>query len=124
MAIFFKNSLFLLLGVLALVTNVLSVRINYAAKITGGGVGDRVTKNGGTIPDEHADLVLNGVHGWSNGEFRAARSRHAPNLITIQQTQEFPNSNAANTAVQNIQHRVSQHVNAAGQQGQQGGGGC
>ena len=51
MAIFFKNYLFLLLGVLALATNVLSVRVSYAARIANLEVGNRVGKNA-NIPDD------------------------------------------------------------------------
>lgn len=111
MAIFFKNYLFLLLGVLALATNVLSVRVSYASRIANLEVGNRVGKNA-NIPDDQVQTVLNGVHGWSGGQFTASQSKHG--MIIIQGAQEFPDKNSANTAVQNIQHQVSSHVNNAG----------
>lgn len=111
MAIFFKNHLFLLLGVLALATNVLSARVSYAARIANLEVGNRVSKSA-NIPDDQVQKVLDRVHGWSRGEFRASQSRHG--MVIIQGTQDFPDKNSANTAVQNIQHQVSVNVNNAG----------
>ena len=111
MAIFFKNYLFLLLGVLALATNVLSARVSYAARIANLEVGNRVSKSA-NIPDDQVQKVLDGVHGWSGGQFRASQSRHG--MVIIQGTQDFPDKNSANTAVQNIQHEVSSNVNNAG----------
>ena len=74
-------------------------------------VGNRVSKSA-NIPDDQVQKVLDGVHGWSRGEFRASQSRHG--MIIIQGTQDFPDKNSANTAVQNIQHQVSVNVNNAG----------
>lgn len=123
MAIFLKNYVLLVLGILALATNVLSTRLTYVGRVENAKIGERQPKFG-TVDDNQADAVLRGVPEWSNGAFKAEWSTSAPNLIKVQSTREYPNKNEANTAVQNIQYQVSRNLRQLREQEQQQGGGC
>ena len=122
MAIFLKNYLLVVLGILALATNVLSaINVVFVAKIENVDVGGRVPKYS-TIDDNKADAVLRGVPEWSSGEFRASVGRRA-NTINVEANQKYPNKNAANTAVQNIQYQVSRNLRQLREQEEQEQGG-
>ena len=75
-----------------------------------------------TIDDNKADAVLRGVPEWSSGEFRASVGRRA-NTINVEANQKYPNKNAANTAVQNIQYQVSRNLRQLREQEEQEQGG-
>ncbi|RAL10194.1 uncharacterized protein BO97DRAFT_426721 [Aspergillus homomorphus CBS 101889] len=111
----FGFSVFMLLGLLLLATDVLATRVKYNAYYNqvvhkdGKEVTEKKTNSDmRTIPDDKETEVKDGIHGWSGGKYRARESRF--NMLYIETTSTLASNKEAKDAVEDMRSLVNKHI--------------
>ncbi|KND89055.1 hypothetical protein TOPH_06262 [Tolypocladium ophioglossoides CBS 100239] len=110
----YKHCMILLLGLLALATNVFATRVRYVASFDNGiGKDPGSTGRNGQIADAHAKPLLDGISQWSSGKYKA--SQHAQTkIITVVPAQRVKTKGEASQAVQDMVHLVCTKLKECG----------
>ena len=111
---FYKNYLILVLGLLALATNVLAANIKFTAKYNEG-IGGQPSSTGKNIekPDDEASAILQNIGQWSHGRYKAAisESKYAKKeIINVELVTPVQNKGQASDEVQNMIQMSNQHT--------------
>lgn len=110
----YKNYLILVLGLLALATNVLAANIKFTAKYNEG-LGGHPGSTGKNIEksDEKGSAILQHIGQWSQGRYKAAisESRHAKKeIINVELVTPVQTKGQASDEVQNMIQMANQHT--------------
>lgn len=97
---------------LLLVANVQAGRITYTCLDNTGGVnkkGKIETKNGGRVPDDQMQVIIDNIPTWSGGEYSTVENASSKILI-VKCVNGVANRNLATTAINEQQQLVNKNI--------------
>lgn len=104
---------FFIPAVLLLATESIAVRVTYSFKYTEGGIdnhGGFTTKNGGTIPDDKEQSVIDNMGTWSDHKYTATKSTSGVNLVKITNNHPPQHSGEAKSQLEDAQKILKKHT--------------